>query len=258
MFDGVMTSMLRSFVLLSVLVGAGGALAHNNSRAAASFRVDDRGQIAITYDLVEADLLDVADVDLSNPAEEAQLSPALQKRFPSWARFVGDGKNCPAHFTSWQRKGVRGVRILGQARCDRLPGQLTVHWGLSKLASLDLMVIATVIAPGDVTHAAVLSKRATKLSVTLARPSTWETLSTFIASGVEHIWLGWDHLSFLLALLLGCATLRRVALVVTGFTVAHSITLALGALGVLSLSSRVVEPIIAASIAAAALMGAPG
>jgi hydrogenase/urease accessory protein HupE len=67
--------------------------------------------------------------------------------------------------------------------------------------------------------------------------------------GVLHILTGWDHLLFLVALLLGTRGVKPLALAVTAFTVAHSITLALAAFDVVTLSPRVVEPAIAASIA---------
>ena len=66
--------------------------------------------------------------------------------------------------------------------------------------------------------------------------------------GVDHILTGYDHLLFLLGLLLVCRRTRTVAVVVTCFTAAHSVTLALAALHVVTLSGRVVEPLIAASI----------
>jgi hydrogenase/urease accessory protein HupE len=66
--------------------------------------------------------------------------------------------------------------------------------------------------------------------------------------GVEHILTGIDHLLFLLGLLVACRRLRTVAGIVTCFTVAHSVTLALAALGIVTLPGRVVEPLIAASI----------
>jgi len=66
--------------------------------------------------------------------------------------------------------------------------------------------------------------------------------------GVEHILTGVDHLLFLLGLLVACRRLRTIAGVVTCFTVAHSVTLALAALGVVTLPARIVEPLIAATI----------
>jgi hydrogenase/urease accessory protein HupE len=77
----------------------------------------------------------------------------------------------------------------------------------------------------------------------------------FFVLGVEHIWTGYDHLAFLLALLLPGGTLARLAGIVTAFTIAHSITLGLAALGILTLPVRPVEVAIAASVMIAALDG---
>lgn len=67
--------------------------------------------------------------------------------------------------------------------------------------------------------------------------------------GVEHIWTGYDHLLFLLGLLIAAPGLRAMLFIITGFTVAHSITLTLAALEIVHLSPAIVEPAIAASIA---------
>ncbi len=71
----------------------------------------------------------------------------------------------------------------------------------------------------------------------------------FFGLGVEHILTGTDHLAFLLGLLLAARGLREMAWVVSGFTVAHSITLALAALDIVQISPEIVEPAIALSIA---------
>jgi hydrogenase/urease accessory protein HupE len=75
-----------------------------------------------------------------------------------------------------------------------------------------------------------------------------EGWTQFLVLGVEHILIGFDHLCFLLALLLVADRLRDVVALITTFTVAHSLTLAAAALGLVSLSPRLVEPLIAASI----------
>jgi hydrogenase/urease accessory protein HupE len=74
------------------------------------------------------------------------------------------------------------------------------------------------------------------------------TFAGFLKLGVEHIWTGYDHLLFLVALLLVCGTFKAAVQVVTCFTLAHSVTLALATLNLVWVSSRVVEPVIAASI----------
>lgn len=66
--------------------------------------------------------------------------------------------------------------------------------------------------------------------------------------GIHHIVGGFDHLLFLLALLLGCRSLKPMLIIVTAFTVAHSITLVLAALGWVELPDRWVESFIALSI----------
>jgi hydrogenase/urease accessory protein HupE len=67
--------------------------------------------------------------------------------------------------------------------------------------------------------------------------------------GIEHILSGWDHLLFLFGMVLVASRFRAVLKVVTAFTVAHSLTLAAAVLGVLAPSPRIIEPLIALSIA---------
>ena len=70
----------------------------------------------------------------------------------------------------------------------------------------------------------------------------------FIGAGVHHILIGPDHILFLIGLLLLGGTLRRLLLVVTSFTVAHSITLSLAVLNIVTPPTRLIEPAIALSI----------
>lgn len=80
------------------------------------------------------------------------------------------------------------------------------------------------------------------------------TFMHWIEEGVEHIVLGWDHVVFLIILLLGARGLREVVELALAFTVAHSITLALAITGVVDVPSSIVEPLIAASIVSVAVM----
>lgn len=70
----------------------------------------------------------------------------------------------------------------------------------------------------------------------------------FVGTGIEHIWGGFDHLLFLLTVLLGGRGWRYWLGVTSAFTLAHSLTLALAVLGIVRLPASVVEPAIAASI----------
>ncbi len=102
----------------------------------------------------------------------------------------------------------------------------------------------------------------------LEKASVWTGFMAQIRSGTHHIWIGIDHILFLLALLLPAVLVRssgkweaaasfkeafiHVVKIVTVFTIAHTITLSLAALNAVSLSSRLIESIIAISIAVAA------
>jgi hydrogenase/urease accessory protein HupE len=80
------------------------------------------------------------------------------------------------------------------------------------------------------------------------RQGTLAVIKKFVPAGVHHILIGPDHLLFLVGLLLLGGTLKQLLLVVTGFTVAHSITLSLAALNIVTPPARLIEPAIALSI----------
>lgn len=71
----------------------------------------------------------------------------------------------------------------------------------------------------------------------------------FVKLGLEHIYTGYDHILFLLAVILVISNLRQALKTVTAFTLAHSLTLILSSFGLVNLTSAIVEPIIALSIA---------
>lgn len=75
-----------------------------------------------------------------------------------------------------------------------------------------------------------------------------QSMLAWLALGIEHIATGLDHVAFVLGLLLVTGLDRRLLVTITAFTVAHSITLALGALDVVALASAPVEATIAASV----------
>jgi hypothetical protein len=75
------------------------------------------------------------------------------------------------------------------------------------------------------------------------------TFARFVALGVEHIGTGWDHLAFVVALILLAASLREVVALATGFTLAHSVTLALAVTGLIRPDQQSIEALIGFSIA---------
>ena len=103
-----------------------------------------------------------------------------------------------------------------------------------------------------------LDGRSGSAALDAAHPSfstgqSWtERFGEFFLLGAEHLLSGLDHILFLLALIVGSRRLRDVVLAATTFTVAHSVTFLLAALGLVAVPSIVVEPIIALSIAVVA------
>ena len=131
-------------------------------------------------------------------------------------------------------------------------------------------LLSLTLRPG-ITRAAVLGPQAAVQSFDAARPDRWQQWVDYVREGVWHIWIGLDHILFLVSLLLPAVLLLagrpprwapverfapaawEVLRVVTAFTVAHSITLSLATLGLVELPSRAVESVIAASVVVAAL-----
>ena len=85
------------------------------------------------------------------------------------------------------------------------------------------------------------------------KKSVWTTIGQFLVLGIEHILTGYDHIAFLLALIVIGLSIKEVLKIITAFTIAHSITLLLAALEIVRLNSRFVESVIAFSICYVAL-----
>jgi hydrogenase/urease accessory protein HupE len=98
------------------------------------------------------------------------------------------------------------------------------------------------------THTAVLAPERQSWTVPTG-PHRDDVARSYLTLGVEHIWLGVDHLLFVLGLLLLAKTVPRVLLTITGFTIGHSITLSIATLGFATIPIPPVEAAIALSIA---------
>ena len=161
--------------------------------------------------------------------------------------------------------GYAVLQLAGE--CPGTTGDISLNYRL--LFDLDALHRGLLKLTLDgVTQTAVLSPESGSLPFKAGAPSRLTQFSQYLLEGIWHIWIGFDHILFLLALLLPAVLVReasiwrgasrfRLALgevlwVVTSFTVAHSITLTLAALGFVSLPSRLVEAAIALSVILAA------
>jgi HupE / UreJ protein len=122
---------------------------------------------------------------------------------------------------------------------------------------------------GGTSQTAVLSPERPRLGFKVGESSPLAQFFDYLREGIWHIWIGFDHILFLVSLLLPSVLILKrrtwrpaerfrdtfwdVLKVVTSFTIAHSITLSLAALSVISLPSRLVESTIALSVVLAAL-----
>ena len=195
--------------------------------------------------------------------------------------YVGTGgRELPLQFTSYdlQRFNDSEYVLLRFAvkGLERLPEQLEV--GFPVLFEIDprhrnLLVVEHNWRTGTFNDesnvALIFSPANSRQTLDLSNSSVLSGFVGFVRLGMWHIWIGLDHILFLLALILPAVLVRRadrwepvpsfrpamltVLAIVTCFTVAHSITLSLAALDIARLPERPVEAIIAASIAAAAL-----
>jgi hydrogenase/urease accessory protein HupE len=109
---------------------------------------------------------------------------------------------------------------------------------VEKLVGSNDAPVTVVIAPPSVPASEAANFREA------SPPTFWG----FLHLGIAHIWTGYDHLLFLFGLLLVCRSFRSIVGIISCFTVAHSITLALATLRIVNLPSSLVEPMIAASI----------
>jgi len=107
-------------------------------------------------------------------------------------------------------------------------------------------VIRASLGDGQI-HTGLLSPGSLRWTVP-ERTTRWSVARSYTGLGVEHIWLGWDHLLFVACLIFVARTGRRILITITGFTVAHSLTLALSTLDAVSIPVPAVEAAIALSI----------
>lgn len=125
--------------------------------------------------------------------------------------------------------------------------EVTIRYGLFEPGVSTGSCLATILMDGKV-RSFVFTPESREVTVSLGGQVIWAQARGFVLLGIEHILTGYDHILFLLSLLMLGGGLRYLLKVVSAFTVAHSITLSLAVLNVVTLPSRWVESAIALSI----------
>jgi hydrogenase/urease accessory protein HupE len=203
----------------------------------------------VVHDFDAAHELELSAVErLKDPAFVEQQAPTLTQRLTPRLQFVADGQ--PLTWT------VQRVRPLS----DRDAIEFT--WSAPS-PSIGKLTIAAALFPYDPQHQTfvnVYEADALRRQEVLGRERTTvdyfagtrqgllAVFTTFTRSGIHHIAIGPDHILFIIGLLLLGGSLRRLLLIVTAFTLGHSVTLALATLQIVSPPARLIEPAIALSI----------
>jgi hypothetical protein len=229
------------------------------SLGAAAVAAHERGTSYSTWDLRDGDarvVVRMTELDVSRfpwAAARGPDLPALLGRYlvEHLVLFAGD-EACPV---------VDGPRPLATS-----PGSVLYEWKVDCPRSSDLRMRSTLlreVSPSHLHFARVAIVGGDAIERVLSeRGDIWELgeraedtkhggtdLLGYIVLGIEHILTGYDHLAFVLALLLLGSSFTAVAKVVTGFTVAHSLTLGAMVLGYLRPEPAPIEALIGLSIA---------
>ncbi|MEU8268315.1 HupE/UreJ family protein [Sphaerisporangium sp. NPDC049002] len=258
-----------------VLLSAGPVLAHGfTSTVYVHVAAGDGGHVRTTleleYDLFVVSAADYEDDDPLFKAGTAAFdagdtgaqAAALNTHAKSAVTYVterfsvtSDGKACaPAQagdFTIGEREGVPYADLPLDWTCPEPGDGHEVRSGLFPDAEKYVTGTKTIVTYQ-------LDARSGSAALDAAHPSfstgqSWyERFWEFFRLGAEHLLTGIDHILFLLALIAGSRRLREIVLAATSFTLAHSVTFMLAALGLVQVPAMVVEPVIALSIAVVA------
>ena len=175
----------------------------------------------------------------------ASIGALLNKRL----KIVVDGKSLTPEWAEPEvladREAIRfSLRFPGTVA----PGTISIS-GLLFPYDPNHQTFVNIYEDGELTRQVILHRFESRMShVFGTRQSVIAVMQRFIPEGIHHILIGPDHLLFLVGLLLLGGTMKRLLLVVTSFTVAHSITLSLAALDIFTPPARIIEPAIALSI----------
>lgn len=229
--------------------------AHDPGLSVAELRIDSQ-HLALHLAFARADIetllvLDANKDDEVSPPEFATSRSQLESLGSGILEVSIDGQRCPAETVAVQLDTSNAVHFrlefsspagsklsLKPALLPRLPQG---HRQFLSIRNEQNRLIAERML--DATAGAFEISLAE-----LAPTSGMTSFQQFLILGIEHILAGYDHLAFLFGLLIVGASLSTSVKIITSFTVAHSVTLALATLNVVQIPSSVVEPLIAASI----------
>jgi hypothetical protein len=258
-------------ILACLLFGEGRALAHQASFTYGSLKVsEDRTSVSYAIRINTKDLYEALALKGDRDATDEEIRGGVDRLYDYLEDSVSlhAAESCQLHRGGVDviADGERFARLTLELKCPRAQAQVVLDYDL--FFDLDELHTGLLEVDGKVVQ---LKKDKNSFVYELGEPPPDSTLQ-FVPTGIDHILYGTDHILFLAALLLmavitrskeGGWTLRPLreglaytGVIVTSFTVAHSMTLIGAALGWFELPGRVVESIIAASIVYVAIENA--
>ena len=238
------TALKRGLAALLIVVAglawADGAGAHSVGLSRGDYRVQG-ATVAV--------LLVFSGVEFATAQAPASGGASTREAIMGDVVIDADGVACRSGPVTSEPAEGDAVAIRATFVCDRPPHELAIDCRFIDRFSTGHRHLAAVSA-GGVESSFVLVHARTRIEMDLSSASAPTTsFGAMVWAGVSHILTGYDHLAFLFGLLLMGGTLRSLAGVISAFTLAHSMTLALAVLRVVTISPNVVEPAIALSIA---------
>lgn len=263
-------SRIPSRVLLAALgtsltlLAALSAGAHGRSVSYSSWEVTREGaEVSLRLKLLELSRLGPQALPPGSvPTADPTGSPDLPARaFPSELILLADGVPCTPDAVAQRRPDAPGwIRYQWRVRCSENPARLVVRSRLLLAVAPSHMHFARArfVDVSDAVREQVLTEASPEFVLrqaggARAEPESGSRFVDYLRLGVEHILSGWDHLAFVLGLLLLATRLGEVARLVTGFTLAHSLTLALAVLELVHPRAAAVEAVIAFSVGLVAI-----
>jgi hypothetical protein len=243
----------RGLLIVLALVGpTAPALAHPAPFSYLDLRLAADGLTGslTVHDLDAAFELKITDADaLLDPAVARRHGPALAEILARRLHLRLDGRAVAVTLADVEPVPDRqGLRFVLRTEGTTAPGRVDVETTLFPYDG-NHQTFINVYEGEALRHQAILDARHTTFSY---YAGSWQgvgaVLATFLPAGAYHIANGPDHLLFLVGLLLLGGTLARLAGIVTAFTVGHTVTLSVAALGLYAPPAALVEPLIALSI----------
>lgn len=178
-----------------------------------------------------------------------ERSASLHALIASRLQISGDGKMLTPRYGSPEALIDRqAVRVSLSFPEGAVPGTLGIAASMFPYDPMH-QTFVNIYEEGELTRQIILNRFQNRVEhITGTHQSAGSVIARFVPEGIRHILIGPDHVLFLVGLLLLGGSIRRLLLVVTSFTVAHSVTLSLAALDIFTPPAQIIEPAIALSI----------